>query len=147
MVALVGRHCSIININFEKMKNTDIKIGQMIAFLSTDLPIEMQATVIKINKYHFEVISTLLVPFKHDGHFQYENIKKFQIIREAEKSVPLETKGKFNYLDRVLCIDRSDRKELGTIIAGFDGLAVAAIDDSDFFLVAGINTPVFTKID
>lgn len=134
-------------------KGQTLHPGDIIAFTTSIVPLpEVQAVVIAVHDGVLEVMSTLLAPFQHSGHFAENNVGQLLVICEAEEAIPRETRGKFSrgQAVRTSVHDRHHdrlaefRSVTGNVLAAFDGVVVMRCADGqlvtggiDFFFAAG----------
>lgn len=120
-------------------KGKKIGVGDFIVFQTTAVPLpEVQAVVIRVEKNGvLEVLSTLLVPFGHDGRFTEKEVKEFQVVYKASEAIPLESRRNFRK-GQLVSTRVHGKKETGRVVAAFDGIIVAK-HSSGTFITGGAS--------
>lgn len=111
-------------------QNLQVEVGDIVALRSTKVPLpEFQAAVIRVTDGVLEVLSTMLVPFRHNGDFAECDIERIEIVRSAAEAIPRESRGNSLAKDqRVSVVTGDGRSHQGMVIAAFDGIVVARSD-------------------
>lgn len=123
-----------------KFKDKDLGVGDFVAFQTASVPLsEVQAAVIRVEDGVLEVLSTLLVPFQHNGRFTEEEVDMIEVIYPAEVAIPQESRGKRFAKGQHVSVELRDKStEQGNVIAAFDGLIVAQREDGEL-ITGGAN--------
>ncbi len=120
-------------------RKQNIEIGDLVALRSNAVPLpEVQAAVININSDEIEVLSTMLIPFKHNGKFKKGEVDEIVMIHPADYAIPQESRGKFQK-EQTVTVTVKGRKETGSVIAAFDGIIVAQRKKDGKFIVGGMS--------
>jgi hypothetical protein len=102
-----------------------LETGDIISFQSDDVPLpEVQAVVIEDNGEVIQVMSTLLVPFRHSGDFERSKIRNLTVIRSAGEAVPLESRRGWRRGQMLKVIKGPYATTFSYLVAAFDGICV-----------------------
>jgi len=113
-----------------RFKGLPLESGDIVAFTTTSVLLpEVQATVIEVKDGVLEVLSTLLLPYKHIGRFKEEEVGQIELIYPAKIAVPRESGQKKFQKDQSVSTLVGKVSHQGKVIAAFDGLVVARQDD------------------
>jgi len=112
-------------------KNQKMETGDFVAFKTKAVPLpEVQAAVISVENGVLEVLSTILLPFKHGGKFTEAEVDQIMVVYPAEVAIPQESRGKgFPKNQKVSVVIKNGEKHYGEIVAAFDGIVVARKND------------------
>ena len=120
-------------------KGKKIGVGDFIAFRTTAVLLpEVQAVVIRVEKNGvLEVLSTLLIPFGHNGRFHEKEITELIIVYKASDVIPRESRKNFRK-GQLVSTCAHGKKETGRVVAAFDGIIVAK-HSSGTFITGGAS--------
>lgn len=108
--------------------------GDYIDFRHPDVPLkEIQAAVIEDQGDNVEVMSTLLIPFKHSGIFDKARMTGTVVVHPAAVAVPQESRRDW-MPGQMLTTDDDE----GCLVAAFDGV-VACKHKSGQYLTGGVS--------
>jgi len=133
-------------------KNKQLGVGDYVAFQASSVPLpEVQAVVIRVEDGVLEVLSTLLIPFQHDGRFSEDEVARIEVVYPAEVAIPKESRGKGFSKNQYVSVRFKDGSVCrGRVVAAFDGLVVARRED-DELVTAGSSffeeIPKWRQID
>lgn len=104
-------------------KGITLTTGDIVAFISKSLPVEMQAAFTDVtDDGNMHVFSTLLVPFQHNGCFTSDDILEIKVVKSAKEAVSVEARNKSLYYGQEVKTAINDENVVCTIIAAFDGI-------------------------
>lgn len=115
-----------------KFKNIDVEPGDIVEIQAKSVPLEsVQVAVVNVINGVLEVISTLLVPFQHNGHFPPNDVIRIMVVYPAAIAIPQNSDGKFKINQRISMSLKNGENHQGVVIAAFDNIIIARDDNGN----------------